>query len=83
MARQQNRDRTNTGVLFKNDRKTEDKHPDLSGTININGTDYWLSGWTKRHDDRSFKLLSLSVKPKDEQAPSRARREAFDDEEFR
>lgn len=67
----------NSGALFKNDRKTTDAHPDLSGSINIDGRDYWLSGWTKRNDDNSFKLLSLSVKPKDQQAPQKAREEAF------
>ena len=58
-------DNTNSGALFKNDRKEKDTHPDLSGTINIEGKEYWLSGWTKRNDDRSFKVLSLSVKPKE------------------
>jgi hypothetical protein len=61
-------DNTNRGALFKNDRKENDSHPDLSGQINIDGKEYWLSGWTKRNDDRSFKVLSLSVKPKEQRS---------------
>jgi hypothetical protein len=35
-------DNTNRGSLFKNDKKTEEKHPDLSGSINIEGMEYWI-----------------------------------------
>lgn len=33
--------------LFKNDRKTTDTHPDYTGTILIEGKEYWISGWRK------------------------------------
>lgn len=59
-------DNTNRGALFKNDRKETDSHPDLSGKIDVDGKEYWLSGWTKRNDDGTFKVLSLSVKPKEQ-----------------
>lgn len=78
-------DNTNRGALFKNDRKESDSHPDLSGKINVDGKEYWLSGWTKRNEDGSFKVLSLSVKAKEErgsdrQAPPRqAPPQDFDD----
>jgi hypothetical protein len=72
-------DNTNRGALFKNDRKETDSHPDLSGQINVDGKDYWLSGWTKRNEDNSFKVLSLSVKPKEGRA-QQARQESRVDE---
>jgi hypothetical protein len=80
-------DETNRGALFKNDRKESDNHPDLSGKINVDGKDYWLSGWTKRNDDNSFKVLSLSIKPKEQQggkpAPaSRSRNEDYADDDI-
>lgn len=60
----------NRGVLFNNrDKKTEDKHPDYSGSINFNGVDCWLSGWIKESKDGK-KFFSLSVKPKEQQARS-------------
>ena len=61
-------DNTNRGVLFNNkEKKTQDSHPDYSGSINVNGTDYWLSAWLKESKDGK-KFFSMSVKPK-EQAP--------------
>lgn len=81
-------DNTNRGALFKNDRKESDSHPDLSGQINVDGKDYWLSGWSKRNDDGSFKVLSLSVKPKEQQggrqkdASQKAHQESFSDDDI-
>jgi hypothetical protein len=60
-------DNTNRGVLFDNDRKETDSHPDMTGSININGVDHWFSGWWK--DGSKGEFLSLSIgKPKDQQA---------------
>jgi uncharacterized protein (DUF736 family) len=58
-------DSTNRGSLFKNDKKTEEKHPDMSGTININGTEYWISGW-KKQSKAGTGFISLSVRPKEQ-----------------
>jgi hypothetical protein len=54
----------NRGVLFKNDRKDSDKHPDYRGSINVNGIEYWLSAWIR--EGQKGKFMSLSVQPKDE-----------------
>jgi hypothetical protein len=56
-------DNTNRGVLFLNDRKTTDKHPDRKGSINIDGKEYWLSGWNKQTSKGD--TISLSVEAKD------------------
>lgn len=71
-------DNTNRGTLGKNKNKKSDNHPDYSGQLNIDGTDYWLSGWLKESQDGS-KFFSLAVKPKDSK-PSKARQKA---EEFK
>ena len=63
-----NYDNTNSGTLFKNDRKEKDNHPDYKGQINVDGTEYWLSAWVKVSKDGTKKFMSLSVKAKDEQA---------------
>jgi len=57
-------DNTNSGALFKNNRKTEEKHADYSGTLNVNGTDHWISAWL-RTDKNGNKFMSLFVKRKD------------------
>ena len=38
-------DNTNSGMMARNERPTTDKHPELSGSLNVEGTDYWLSAW--------------------------------------
>jgi single-stranded DNA-binding protein len=58
-------------MLKKNDRKEKDSHPDYRGVINIEGVDYWLSGWIKTGKEGSKmegqKFFSLAVQPMDDQ----------------
>lgn len=65
-------DNTNKGVLFKNDRKDSPNHPDYKGTVNVEGTEYWVSGWIKIAGNSSrnpgSKFLSVALTPKDERA---------------
>lgn len=68
-------DNTNRGALFINDKRTQQNHPNYTGSINIEGVEYWLSGWTKESRNGK-KFLSLSVKPKDT-APVRAGDDGF------
>ena len=58
-------DNTNFGALFKNDKKTEDKHPDLRGEINIEGVMYWISGWS-RVSKAGQKFISIGIRKKQE-----------------
>jgi hypothetical protein len=74
-------DNTNRGVLFnERDKKTKDDDRDYSGSINIDGTEYWLSAWIKTSKKTGGKFLSLSVKPKEEKAASAAGPRKMDDE---
>lgn len=59
-------DNSNSGALFINDRKKTDKHPDMTGTINVDGKDYWISGWSKVAKSgkrQGQKFLSVSITP--------------------
>lgn len=49
-------DYTNSGVLFRNDRKEHDKQPDYIGKINVGGREMRLAGWLK-----DGKYMSLKV----------------------
>src|SRR5262245_37988684 len=59
-------DNTNRGALFRNDDKdpSDDRDRDYLGTLNVEGTEYWLSGWVRTAQKNGRKFLSLSVKPK-------------------
>lgn len=56
--------RENSGSLFKNGFKKEDKHPDYKGTCDIGGDEYEIAAWIK--EGKSGKWMSLSFKMKDE-----------------
>lgn len=58
-------DNNNSGVLFKNDRKESERHPDLKGNATINGVEYWVSAWKKESTKDGSKFYSLSFQPKD------------------
>jgi len=70
----------NSGALFKNDRKENERDRDYSGTITIEGREYWLSGWIKQ--GKSAKFIGLSAKPKDAAATTSkpAQTKELDDE---
>jgi hypothetical protein len=56
----------NTGALFRDERKANEEDRDYSGAVNVDGTEYWLSGWIKQSKKTGKKYLSIAVKPKDE-----------------
>lgn len=55
-----------TFTLFKNDRKQQDNHPDMSGTAKIGGLEYYVNAWQKT-DRNGNAYFSGSLKIK--QAP--------------
>ena len=60
---------TDRGVLYRNQNKTSDNHPDYSGSVNVAGADFWLSGWLKESKKDGKKFFSLSVRPKEDTKP--------------
>ena len=60
-----NPQRENSGILFKNDRKASERHPDYKGNATIGGEEFYLSAWVKQ--GRNGKFLSLSFTSKADQ----------------
>ena len=61
-------DNTNRGSLWANDKMREGKKdPDLTGSLNVEGVEFWVSGWKRKAGDNpKAPLLSFTVKPKGE-----------------
>jgi hypothetical protein len=64
-----------TGALFKNERKTTEQHPNMTGSALIDGVAYFVDAWTNTKPDGS-KYQSLKFKRKDKQASPVERRMA-------
>lgn len=62
-------DNTNSGAIFVNDKGDNDKRPDRKGSINVEGVDYWISGWIRK-DKQDKPYMSLKVERKDKQGNS-------------
>lgn len=57
-------DNTNRGSLFRNDRKENEKHADYTGSLNVDGQEFWINAWLKE-SKTGTKFMSLSVRPKE------------------
>lgn len=81
-------DDTNSGALFKNDKGDNPKRPDYRGFVNVNGVEFWCSGWIRKAEKgkrAGETFMSLSLEPKEEQAkpaPQPAVDDDFDDVPF-
>ncbi len=60
-------DNTNRGALFAAKERKTDKHPNYTGSINVDGREYFLSAWLKEAKSGQ-KYMSLSVQPKRDMA---------------
>ena len=71
----------NTFVLFKNDYKEKETHPDYKGFINFNGEEKALLGWIKKGKKGTFLsgvITEPYVKPESNQAGNQASNQVDD-----
>ena len=63
-----NYNNTNRISIWKNTKKETENHPDYTGTVNIEGVDYFVDLWKKSQDaPEKAPVLSGKVKRKDKQ----------------
>ena len=53
--------KSNTGTIFKNDKKTADNQPDYRGKINVEGKELEISLWVKTAQS-GVKYMSAAIK---------------------
>jgi hypothetical protein len=68
-----------SGSLFKNEKKTEEKHPQMQGSCLINGVEYYVSAWTK--EGAKGRWQSLAFKRKDAKPDSKPAPASVDDDD--
>ncbi len=60
-------DNTNRGAIWPNRKKEKDTHPDFTGSVNVDGKEFWVNAWKKKEGDKpNAPSLSFSVKPKED-----------------
>lgn len=73
-------DNTNRGALFPNDKDGNDKRPDFTGTVNVDGRELRLAAW-KAEAKSGTKYLQLKVSEKNsapaESAPAESKSDDF------
>ena len=74
-------DDTNRGAIWKNHKQREGyRDPQFTGTLNVEGQDFYISGWKNEKQGDTQPVLSLSVRKKEQnQGNSSANSDAVDD----
>jgi hypothetical protein len=75
-----NYDNNNRGSIWKNEDRKSDTHPQFKGSAEVNGVEYWVSGWLRKADaNPKAPAMSFSFTAKEQQsAPKPAQAQAND-----
>lgn len=58
----------NSGILSRVKDRKSDKHPEFSGSAEIDGVDYWMSAYV--NEGEKGKYFKITFKPKEQQGNS-------------
>ena len=59
-------DNTNRGAIWPNKKKEKDTHPDFTGSLNVDGVEFWVNAWKRKEGAPSnAPSLSFTVRPKE------------------
>ena len=63
-------DNTNSGIMYRVDDRKSERHPEFTGSVNVNGEDFWLSGWVNDGKPggkmEGKKYFSIKLSPKEQ-----------------
>ena len=74
-----NYDNTNSGVLFTNDKKGNEKAPDYKGKVNIEGKEKNIAGWIREGKSGMFISIKISEMMKKDNVFDNKPKTVFDD----
>jgi len=61
-------DNNNRGSVWKNEDRKSESHPQFKGSAEVNGVEYWVSGWLRKADaNPKAPAMSFSFTVKDQQ----------------
>jgi len=64
-----NYDNNNRGSIWKNEDRKSETHPQFKGSAEVNGIEYWVSGWLRKADaNPKAPAMSFSFTAKDQQS---------------
>ena len=67
-----NYDNNNRGSIWKNEDRKSDTHPQFKGSAEVNGVDYWVSGWLRKADaNPKAPAMSFSFTAKEQQSATK------------
>ena len=67
-----NYDNNNRGSIWKNEDRKSETHPQFKGSAEVNGVEYWVSGWLRKADaNPKAPAMSFSFTAKEQQSMPR------------
>lgn len=64
-----NYDNNNRGSIWKNEDRKSDSHPQFKGSAEVNGVEYWVSGWLRKAGaNPKAPAMSFSFTAKEQQS---------------
>lgn len=60
-------DERNCGTIRKNDKGDNPKRPDYKGSLDVEGVQFWVSGWVRKRKSDGSPFLSIKVEKKEQQ----------------
>lgn len=59
-------DNTNRGSIWPNQKKETENHPDFTGSLDVDGKEYWVSAWKRKPGAKeNSPSLTFSIREKD------------------